>query len=451
VGNNQQESNDKLYNSGPTRTFVQLIEKRYPNVNISELLKSCNLSRHEIDDENLWLTQKQINTFYENVLKATGNKNIAKEAGRYALQSEGLGNFYFFLLALGSTSIHSSTAKIYELSSKFSKRLDRSADYESKKIGKNKVEIIATPKQGVKHEPFQCDNRYGNIEQVPELFGSKLLKIEHNECIKNNNKSCRYIVEWKETKVSFLKTWKIRLLFLLPLISIVSYYFYPQISIKYFIPVLVIGYIIFGWFVEYLEKKQFIEKFQQLEHLSIKYDQLIDRTDINYDIAEIVREIGDIIGEKKEISKVLMEILQVIQKRLDFDKGMILLVNQGKDILKYRQGFGFSEDELNYLGNAEFFLTRPKSLNEAVVKSYNKKEPVVVNHLSELSILSIDNDIANAMASEAFICCPIIKERECIGILAVFHQKFKRELVQRDINLLMGIAPSIGNKILHNA
>ena len=53
------------------------------------------------------------------------------------------------------------------------------------------------------------------------------------------------------------------------------------------------------------------------------------------------------------------------------------------------------------------------------------------------------------MGVKSLICCPIIYENESLGILAVDNINNKRPLLQRDVNLLMGIALQIGSRI-HN-
>jgi HD-GYP domain-containing protein (c-di-GMP phosphodiesterase class II) len=51
------------------------------------------------------------------------------------------------------------------------------------------------------------------------------------------------------------------------------------------------------------------------------------------------------------------------------------------------------------------------------------------------------------MGVKSFICCPVIFEGESLGVLAVDNLKTKKPLLQRDINILMGIANQIGISI----
>jgi two-component system cell cycle sensor histidine kinase/response regulator CckA len=53
------------------------------------------------------------------------------------------------------------------------------------------------------------------------------------------------------------------------------------------------------------------------------------------------------------------------------------------------------------------------------------------------------------MGIKSIISCPIIYEEETLGVLAVCNVSSKRQLLQRDINLLMGVASQIASR-MHN-
>src|SRR3990172_8714690 len=71
-----------LYNSRIIDTYIKLIKKKYNYINISELLSYARIEPYQVTDEGHWFTQEQIDLFYEYLVKLTGNKDIAREAGR---------------------------------------------------------------------------------------------------------------------------------------------------------------------------------------------------------------------------------------------------------------------------------------------------------------------------------------------------------------------------------
>ena len=141
----------------------------------------------------------------------------------------------------------------------------------------------------------------------------------------------------------------------------------------------------------------------------------------------------------------------MLETRLDYDRGLILLTNQDKTKLVFRAGFGYPEGQVKALTKTSFHLNRPESQGVFVV-SMREQKPFLVNDINELdghlSLRSLE--FAKKLGSQSFICCPIICEGESVGILAVDTLRSQRPLLQSDISLLMGIAPVIGISI-HNA
>jgi putative nucleotidyltransferase with HDIG domain len=180
-------------------------------------------------------------------------------------------------------------------------------------------------------------------------------------------------------------------------------------------------------------------------------DQLVEQINVNYNNALLVNELGLAISKQTDIDSILMSIVKVLEKRLDYDRGMILLSNEDKTRLVFHAGFGYTTEQLLTLKAIHFHLDNPESKGAFVI-SFREQKPFLINDIEEikkdLSLRSLN--FAEKIGAKSFICCPIIYETESLGILAVDHVKTKRPLVQTDINLLMGIAPQIGISI-HNA
>ena len=430
----------KYYNSGPSRSFIQLIEKRYPEVDINEILTYAGIEKHEIEDENFWFTQSQVNRFYEKAKELCKNEQLSREAGRYALETEGLGIFKHYFLKLGSIK------KAYLLSATFSNRLDHATHYEANIIGKNKVEIIATPKPEVKQERFQCENRWGNIEQVPAVFGGTLENIEHEECIFNGAERCQYIVTWKETKMSRLKPYRNWFFLIIPLLYLIAVYFYTDI-VFIGIPIVLMLIMGAGWGIERIEKNQLSDQLNTLQQLNSLYDEMMQQSEIKADVFEIVKQIGEEISKKAVIEDTLDNILKIILDHLGYDRGIFLLADDTGTRLRYQTSVGFTQDDLNILSSAEFNTANPQSLNYAFVEAFMKKKSVVIDNKPENDRLSSDEQIAEIFQSEAIICCPIIFEARALGIVAIFDDQKRKRRFQRPDKLLMGIAPAIGKAL----
>jgi hypothetical protein len=429
---------EKLYNTGPTRTFIKMIKSRYPHVEIDAVYKHMGVERHHIEDPNYWLTQDQINRFYEKVVELTGNPNIAREAGKFALESEGLGPLNRYLIALGTPKM------VYEKSADFSRHLDKSTDYESKIIDKNTAEIIATPKANVHQARFQCQNRLGNIEQVPILFGCKLKKLDHDECIFEGGNRCHYIVKWSETSAFRFKQARNIVLILFIIAGIGLAFLGKTLAVPAIVSLLITT-LCFCWFAENKEKNHFKNELIQLTNIHTSYDQLLTTTS---DFAEMLKDIGAAIGSTSEdVENIVEAFLMPLKERLDFDYGIVLLSDRDNTTLRYTKGFGLTKESENILGNASVLLNNPNTFNHYFVRSYRLKQPVVMNEMKDPAKIAEDQKVVDVLKADAFIVCPIIHADNALGVLAVFQKEKKRELIQRDVNVLMGVTSTIGAHI----
>jgi two-component system, NtrC family, C4-dicarboxylate transport sensor histidine kinase DctB len=120
-------NNHPLYNSRIIRTYVEYLQKHYPDLAIDSILARAGMTASEVQDGAHWFSQTQVDRFYKSALSETGNPNIAREAGRFSASAEGLGAAKQYTLGLlDLTSIYLLMGKLYPL-------LSRGADVQAKK------------------------------------------------------------------------------------------------------------------------------------------------------------------------------------------------------------------------------------------------------------------------------------------------------------------------------
>jgi HD-GYP domain-containing protein (c-di-GMP phosphodiesterase class II) len=433
---------NQLYNSRIIDTFIRLVNQKYSYINVSELLDHARMKPYEVADQGHWFTQEQVDLFYERLVKLTGNESIAREAGRYAASPDAIGAMRQYFLGMVGL------AKAYEMVGKATTNFTRSADYVSNKLAANKVEIVVTPKEGVAEKYFQCENRIGCFEAMATAFTNKLPRIEHPECLFKDGKTCRYIISWENPfSASWRKIVNITGLLLL-LVCLLTVVVLPVDHLLDYSPVAMVSLLILTLLALIGERLEKGELKKSLGSMSDSTEKLLEQIDINYNNARLVNEIGQAISKQTNIEDVLANVIQISEKRLDYDRGLILLANKEKTRLLFRAGFGYSDKQLAFLKRTEFHLDRKESKGVFVV-SFREQKPYLINDINaigkNLSLRSLA--FAKKLGSQSFICCPIICDGEPLGLLAVDNLKTKRPLVQSDMNLLMGIAPVIGISI----
>lgn len=438
----------RLYNSRITDTYIKLIRSKYSFVNISEVLEYANMSPFEVADQGHWFTQEQVNRFHERLLKLTGNENIAREAGRYGASPEAIGTMRQYFLGLVGP------ARAYEMIGKATNsNFVRSSVYTSRKLASNKVEITVTPRPGTKEEPFQCQNRMGFFEAVAAAFHVKLPRIDHPECMFKGGACCRYIVSWEKSSHSFWEYTRNYTALILSLVTGAAALLNPHQALEKVAPASAIIVLMLSLFALRSEKKALLAGQLNLKDLS---DNLFRQLEINYNNALVTNEIGQVISKQTRLDDILANVVQVLEKRLDYSRGLILLANADKTKLVFHAGFGYFDEQLSFLSKTTFQLDKPEAKGVFVV-SFREQRPFLVGDINEIggTLSGKSQNFAKQLLSQTFICCPIICEGESLGIIAVDNLKSKRPLVQSDVTLLMGIAPVIGisirNAKLHEA
>ncbi len=431
--------NIPLYSSKIINSYIEYFNVNYPEMDIDDILNYAGIAEYELEDAGHWLTQRQIDRFYAISMEKTGNPATAREAGRYIAISQSYGILRQYVAGFLTPAV------TYWMLEKIVANISRHVILKTKKLSSNKVEIVFTPDKNVREQPFQCENRIGMLEAVGKVFTGEYAHIEHNECIHNGDEFCRYIVSWKK---SFLIKWA-RIGNYFSLFSVIAcsalFFFIPTIHWI----ILILSALLFSMgiflYSEYLGRKELTEN---ITAQSDSADQLLDQINIRYNESLLIQEIGQAASSILDIDKLLRFVMDTLGKRLDFDRGMIMLANKQRDRLVYTVGYGYNTKLEAYLKEAEFHLDKPHSKGEFAI-AFKEQKPFLVNnvreienHLSERSI-----EFATRMGTQSFICVPIIYEGNSEGILAVDNVQTKKPFSQSDLSLLMGIAPQIGISI----
>lgn len=440
MGESLSESTEPgLYNSRIIDTYIKLIKHKYSFVDINELIAYAGMELYQVADQGHWFSQRQVNLFYEKALRETGNPFIAREAGQYAASPDAIGMMRQYVLGLVGP------ASVYDIIGKATEKIVKSSSYRSQRLSPQKIEVIVTPKPGVKEEPFQCENRIGFLEAISLVFNAKPPVIKHTECIFSGGKCCRYIISWDmQTSTIWKKIRNLMVLFLVPVYTLILT-INPDLATNQFLYMPAFTLMIVMLIAVSTEKRELKVSAFNLKESS---DQLAAQIENNYNITRTTNEIGQTIANLTNKDDVLSQTINIFEKRLDYDRGLILLANKKKTLLEFAAGFGYNPNQLEYIRKAAFHLEKPDSKGVFIV-SYKEKKPFLINDIKEIGTNLSRRSLAFAhqMGTQSFICCPIISDGKSIGVLAVDNLRSKRPLVQSDLSLLMGIASVIGISI----
>jgi PAS domain S-box-containing protein len=420
-----------IYNSRIIKIYLEYIGEHYPEIDIDSILEGAEIAEYEVEDPACWFNQDQVDRFYEILVAKTGNPDISRNAGRYTISTIGIGPIKQYTLGLMSL------ASIYLLMGKVYAVMSRGSDVKAKKLGVNRVEITCTPKPGVNEKPYQCENRIGSFESLAKLFTKRFARIEHPLCFHRGDKCCRYIITWEKTFSLFWRQIRGYSLLLSVVISSALFFIMPAISWLFFVLSCILLNILLSYFSEYLENK---ELRKSIKIQGDAAENLIKEMDIRHNNALLVQEIGQATSRILDIDKLVNAVISAMEKRLDFDRGMVMLAQKDKTRLAYTSGYGYSKEQEEVLRQTEFHLDDPESRGVFVV-AFKKQKPYLVSDIEKngKKFSKRSYQLAKKMGVQSLICVPLIYEKESMGILAVDNVRSKRLLNQSDINLLMGV------------
>ncbi len=426
----------RLYNSRIVDSYIKLLKSRYRHVQIDEVLAYAGMQLYEVHDQSHWFTQDQINRFHAIIQQKTGHANIAREAGRFAASPEAMGTLRQFTLGLIGPS------RVYERIGLATARVTKASAYQSRKIAHNCVEIIVSPRPGVQEEPFQCENRMGFWEAIAEMFNARVPRIEHPQCLFKGDSICRYLITWEVQGSAIWKRARDMSMVALPFVALLFGWLDMHLALVAIIPGLVSLILGLSLLAAHQQKREMRSLLAGLQSTS---NELIEQMEVNYNNARLTNEIGEVITSQTNLEDVLTQVVQLFEKRLNYDRGLIMLANPEATRLVFQAGFGYSPDKLLLLKQTAFHLDRPEAAG-LFVTCYKEQKPFLINDIREIGQQLSERSLtfAQEMGSQAFICCPILCEGVSLGILAVDNLSSKKPLVASDLSLLRGIAHVIG-------
>jgi signal transduction histidine kinase len=207
-----------------------------------------------------------------------------------------------------------------------------------------------------------------------------------------------------------------------------------------------------------LESQQVIR--DQVEALTQAYSQLQEKTEklqtaqkqleeTNRYLKRMVNELsslhatGTAITSILDMDHLLDTVLKTIVHDLGYDRAMILLVDEQRNVLKDGRGMGTTEEMDDYIKNLERPIRKGGGVLVQVVMSGS---PVLVSDVKDTD-MKIDMDIVRTLKTKSFLAVPLKTKEKVIGVMAVDNFKSKAKLTERDERLLSTLAGQVAISI----
>jgi PAS domain S-box-containing protein len=424
-----------LYNSRITNTYLEYLAEHHPGANVDQILTDAGIKRYEIEDPAHWLTQSQVNRFHDALVGATKNPGIAKDAGRFTVYTKKIGAIKKITLGLISPpTVYLKMGKLYSV-------LSRGASISTKMLAVNKIQITATPNPGVEEQPFQCENRIGTFESLALLFTKEYAKVDHPQCFHKGDPSCRYTITWTNTESMRWKKITNYAALASLLLLLLSVFVLPGTA--WMILVLLSGILTAGCFIFSLLKEKY-ELVQTLENQGNVAREMLDAANSRYNDTALMHEVGSATATIMDAERLIKTVMELMEKRLSFDRGVIMIENEEERKLQYLASYGTTEEQLSILKRAKFHLDNPDSKG-LFIKVYREQQPYLIDDVDNISSALSANSkkFAKTVASQAFICVPLVYQNESLGIMAVDNLNTGVPLTQSNLSIVNSIGAQV--------
>ena len=428
-----------LYNSRITQTYIDYLRTAHPEVQIDKILQDAGMTRDEVDDPAHWFTQAQTDRFHEVLVTETGDENIARHAGRFVASARGLNLIKRYVIGLMNIeTAFASMAKIIPL-------ITKGAAVTVRRLGPGTIEIVSKPKAGVHEKRYQCDNRTGYFEALPKLFTNCYAHIEHPACFHRGDPFCRYIVSWETSfsiKLRVVRNISLLVSFLLLMTLGFTPPAFPAATAATLL--ICINLVLSMAYAHQRIKEQ--EKVIESHHKMAEEEMALANT--NYNNALLVQEIGRATAAIFDIHELMNKLVLLMQRRLAFDRGLILLADESGKRLVYSAGYGYDEEEKKHLQGTIFQLDHADSKG-VFVRAFLDQKHIIVNNIQDIeeSFSAKSQKLARNLSVRSLLCVPIVFENRSLGTLAVDNVHSMTPLKKSDVHLLQGIASHIAISI----
>jgi HD-GYP domain-containing protein (c-di-GMP phosphodiesterase class II) len=363
-----------------TRAIIDFVKRRHfdPLALLEgleeELLGITDPIAFLIDHHN-WVSSKVCRTMYENARRITNDDQAALKIGFESVTNQNLGYLQqIFIKALASPKLAVERVKL--INDKF----NRTKELETVELGKkNAIVRLHWHKDLTLSQDFCLMNK-GIYAALPLIWGLPAAEVRETQCQFEGAEYCQYEISW--VNPTFWQ--RLRLM--------------RQTRRG----------ILDDTLAELEREKKLLEqKHGEVRALNLHLQHKIDQ------ILSIQQASAAILAEL-DYQRLFPTVLKLFVQAIGYTRGMIMLIDQEAEVLRFVQGVGVPEDDLEVLKDYEVPLSRRQNILARVAIS---GQPVISEDVGRLN-LNPDNIIIKSYRPSSVVILPLTAQGRIIGLLA---------------------------------
>ncbi len=425
----KEKFDDLHYNVVILRNWVAYLKSQlnWSNAQVEQLFEQCHSHVSFLDSDDNWFGQKLADDINERVVQLTGDPDIARKVGVFALHESVRG------IAGNIVSSLLSPRMIFKNIGTVSGYYSKAATLSAVSVARGSAIIRSEPNPFCVEQPYQCQNRIGMLEAAPTLFHANQIRIEHPVCLHKGAKYCQYDIYWSSSWKSQpgLITAGITLLALAALV--------PTLGITQ--GLLATLFTSLASFVVLREISiQHLSSTMRGQNATLK--ESLNTLNRRHEEATILRQTVESTIEMMPLGSLSEVVVHSIKEKMKYDRAIILLVDG--TVLRTQATAGYQEKYAHLIKKTEFNID-PNNFSGYFIRAINTKKPLLVRNVQQnLDQLSgRSRDLAKALNTDSFIAAPMVFHEEVLGVLAVENDKTSVPLSHNDLQLMTALASNI--------
>lgn len=411
------------YSTKLWRSYYHYVKRFYSAEVFHDILEEMQMPLDYVIQDGNWVSNEFSKIFMEKLIEKTGDKKIAKNVGRYNLDSENINPFEHALLRILPPYLF-----FYIFSIEF-KKANRLFDLKvkNKKWGFFSYSLNQVDKDI--SDPDVCEGLVGTFEGTQKLYKLSSFDVKHDKCIHRGSDECEFSV-----KYSSASYWSHKLLVLL---AVFSFGFLCSRGFKFFVSsspenlvsistvlfaltfLLSVGLAALFYSVRDLIKNNFIhDEISRRRTLEMYHSrQEIDR---RYIEAKFQRELSLKLVKMLDPHQICDYSVSVLTSEFNYSKVLLMLLNTDGDYLETYTSCGLESlnDQINHLS-----LNYPDKRDNALVftkilESGNTKRVDDVERFTS-QLTENNSGIIKSLKINSLIASPIQADNHKYGLLVV--------------------------------
>ena len=397
---------DRVVSCLNTRAIIAYVKRHYPEM-IESLLTDIDPFFDTVDnveefllDEHNWVSQQVFSKMCERVRIYSGDPEAARNIGRESILYRRLGYVEnIFIKAIGHPYL--SILRAPAINDKFNRT--KKVDIIESDWSHAVVRLKWFPGMGSTKDA--CQHNLGIYECIPTIWGLPQARMTEHKCYFDGDEYCEFTIEWAKKSLFAL---------------------------------------LFGMFTrrrEVLddslaelerEKELMVRKYIEIGHLNTELKKRLERLT---SLDACSRATASILDTDTLLDVVMSLIINVMQ----FDRALIMLVNEDKRILVPVKIAGDSSNQIDKMKNYSLSLDRKSNILARVVDSGIAQ---IVTDVDQ-SFLRKENIILKTFNPKSFVAVPLISRNKVIGLMAAERIRGLDDFTSNDLDYVMNFCSQI--------